>query len=644
MPAEPRPLPAFPLRKIILGQYAGSMRRAAGEQTLPREELLDYLGTVERFDLPPLRAVLAQTDAIGDPALPEPPQMAILEWIGDAFELWRREYPLEEPLAGQLRQLQPMVAAVAITDPDFLTPGQHPLHRLLDSLQEYAVGWQPSLGRAGHNLERQVGAIVETCRGWFRQFRLDLHSITTQFIDAAERDRARARRMTQRLVESELGQQRAAEARREAAHSINAELMQYDAPAEVGAFLKGPWFESAQLVLLKSGADSEEWARMAALTATLLRSVQPNGLDREQLYSLLASLPGELKRWLVSLQHDPSRAEEAVRPLEAAHLQLMRGAPLPLCTVDPLLITDTRRKAAGSIPSNIQALQPGGWFRLNGAPEDVRRVQLALRNDDFHELLFVNTAGAKALTMPYSEFSRLLDQKRAVPLAHGASFSRCLVRAAGIESMRAFEALAAEERRRREAQQRELSASAAAPAVTAEAVPEPPQEPVKDSAQEPAQELLQAPEVETVAAAEPPAAPQAAAELPELDLGGSAAAEPGAAPPEPAAPAGNQPQEQELPELPRQQEAEHDPLPLDLPMGAWLGFHDGEAPLMARLAVHDPEQDLYIFVNRTGIKLRQLTGDELRRLVEQDLVDVLETRSTFRANVNRVRELGDDRE
>ena len=43
-------------------------------------------------------------------------------------------------------------------------------------------------------------------------------------------------------------------------------------------------------------------------------------------------------------------------------------------------------------------------------------------------------------------------------------------------------------------------------------------------------------------------------------------------------------------------------------MGAWLGFHDGETPLMAKLAVHDPGSDTYIFVNRQGIKMREIGG------------------------------------
>ena len=67
--------------------------------------------------------------------------------------------------------------------------------------------------------------------------------------------------------------------------------------------------------------------------------------------------------------------------------------------------------------------------------------------------------------------------------------------------------------------------------------------------------------------------------------------------------------------------------PHSIPTGTWLGFHDGEIPLLARLAVHDPGQDSYIFVNRDGVKLREVAGRELQRLFDDGVVDVLELRA-----------------
>ena len=46
---------------------------------------------------------------------------------------------------------------------------------------------------------------------------------------------------------------------------------------------------------------------------------------------------------------------------------------------------------------------------------------------------------------------------------------------------------------------------------------------------------------------------------------------------------------------------------------------------MAKLAVHDPDSDSYIFVNRAGKKLREMSGSALEALIAKGLVDILST-------------------
>ena len=72
-------------------------------------------------------------------------------------------------------------------------------------------------------------------------------------------------------------------------------------------------------------------------------------------------------------------------------------------------------------------------------------------------------------------------------------------------------------------------------------------------------------------------------------------------------------------------------------MGAWLGFHDDDTPMMAKLAVHDRQEDNYIFVNREGIKMRELSKRQLIELMDNGLVDILQTESNFRDKVTRER-------
>ena len=51
---------------------------------------------------------------------------------------------------------------------------------------------------------------------------------------------------------------------------------------------------------------------------------------------------------------------------------------------------------------------------------------------------------------------------------------------------------------------------------------------------------------------------------------------------------------------------------------------------MAKVAVRDLENDSYIFSNRDGIKLRELTVPQLVTLIERDMVDILEHKTSFK--------------
>ena len=52
--------------------------------------------------------------------------------------------------------------------------------------------------------------------------------------------------------------------------------------------------------------------------------------------------------------------------------------------------------------------------------------------------------------------------------------------------------------------------------------------------------------------------------------------------------------------------------------------------MMAKVMVRDLEKDSYIFTNRDGIKLRELTVAQLIGLIERDMVDIRERKGNFR--------------
>jgi hypothetical protein len=658
--AKQFPLPCT-LRELVLKRYNDAGAATSGGPTLAMEELLGYLAAADDPGLTPMESVLRQTESIGEPALPAAEQAAKLNWLGAAFNLWEIEFPLDETLTIELRRLKPLAAAQALTNPDFLIPGKHPLHQLLDNLQLAAVGWQARLGRAGQATRKQltdaVNAVLALPPSGYED---ELAALCSTVIAATERDKARASRMAQRMIETEQGKIKTAEAKRQAAQMINEVLLKFPAPPTIGRFLKGPWYESAQLVLLKFGPDSEQWEHVCATTEALLDSLQletaKDPARRQRAFETIPQLPKDLKRWLLSLQHDSEAVSDAIGVIEFAHLRILRQQPLELEKI-PLLDVEAAAQDTAS-ENELDALRAGQWFSVDTGEADPVRVQLVLRMDNERQLLFANQAGIKVLQHSFEEFAALQREGKVSLLDSGASFSRSLTSAAGINSNQELETLLgataqqvqrAEEAReqraklqqaRDEAERQQAEANTAQDDEQArlqrewdeaeqakrdrESAERSPQD--SDSSREKAERLRRA---------------QAEARREQLeqqekrrrlhDQGIDSSVPPPPQSPEPAEQTG------EAPTAGADEQIE-----INLPMGTWLGFHDGETPLMAKLAVYDLEQNNYIFVNRNGIKMRELSKEELLALLEQGMVDVLETKSHFKDEVTRVKQRTED--
>jgi hypothetical protein len=434
------------LLDLVLDRYDDSPVPDNRAHTMTFEELVTYLRSMDDLSKPPWQAILAQTEAIGDPAIPSAQDTAILRWVGHALASWEEQFPLEDPLSGQMRRLKPLIASIAVLDPTFLNAGLHPLHQLLDSIQSRAIGWQSKLDRVGTMLLLQITNAIDSASAWLDDNSVDLAAVCAEFAAAAQRDQSRADRMVQRVVETEIGKVKTAAAKQEAARMINAALEKYHAPEEIGEFLKGPWYSSAQLLLLKFSKDSEQWQKMSQTTEILLDSMQnleEVGEERQQyIFDIVTRLPKEMRRWLLSLHHDTEAVNEAMGMVEFAHLRILRRQTLEMKKIDAIPIAqDSSTTQERKDLITLGHWQEGQWFSIDNREKGVIRCQLVLKADEEQQLLFTNLAGIKVLKLNYVEFTQLATQNKVTPLFRGVSFSLCLANAAGIKSAEMLEAL-----------------------------------------------------------------------------------------------------------------------------------------------------------------------------------------------------------
>jgi hypothetical protein len=648
--SEHFPLPCS-VKKRILQRYADPSLAGEAELAMDQHELLGYLRSMDYEEFSPLESILAQAEAIGDPALPGYEHTSILNWLGAAIEAWERDYALEEPLAGELRRLKPLLAALSVTEDDFLTPGAHPLHQLLDTIQFHAIGWQPRLGRLGQSLEQEVSRAVDAALAWFTSPATDLAAISTEMSDSAAKAQLRASKMAQRLIDAERGRIRVAQSKEQAAAIINAALEMYPAPAEIGEFLKGPWYESAQLVLLKFGKSSPEWEIVSRTTMNLLESLQPPPADQEQqaahrqhIFELISQLEQDLGHWLLSLQHEGQAVANAVELVAFYHAKVLRKQSFELEKIPPIAPPHNPRPEQCQDQA-LNALEEGQWFILDTENSLSLRAKLVIRLDDEQQLLFTNQAGLKVLQKSFSEFARLMSTGKVIMLDTGASFSRCLARCAGLETEEDLDehtGVAAEKARIREAQRQQAEQERAR--IERElAERKRIQLEQRQREEERLERLRREQELAEQLRREHEEAERLRREkleqerqqlLREREEASQLQQKWEEACRQYRKRAELEQQEQRLKRV-SDPEGPAETTDLNLPTGTWLGFRDGNASTLARLAVYNREQNQYIFVDRHGIKTRQLRGQQLMLLVARGLADILETRPRFREHVSR---------
>lgn len=385
---------------------------------------------------------------------------------------------LEPAIEHELTRIFPFLAADYVESEANITC-ENPFLSLADLIGESAIGWNDSLGRSGENLLRTIRESVDLLPGGVDEARVGLG----KFLG---RERNRIEKLETRLVATETGKLRALRARNVAAGIINDAMRGSELPAAVSQFLKGPWFESIQLVILNKGEKSPEHQRIRKLTETLVWSMQPiddaatdANAQKQRLYRIVEDLPGELRELLLALEHSQDATEAALEAIAAAHLDLISGQT-PECEPFGLLDADGGGMGAAvskALLKRVGALSEGQWFTFTEGDSSTR-IKLVLKLSDAGQLLFTNRNGIKALEKRFDEFAYFMSSGAVKPLPAAAVFSATLksyveesiqIWAEALRAQEAADEQAERERVAREASEAKARSEAAAFAHAREA-------------------------------------------------------------------------------------------------------------------------------------------------------------------------------
>jgi|GEM_PF-826004 len=573
----------------------------------------------------------------------------ILRWIDATFSHWQARYPLDNALQNPIAHIRPLAASFALTDDRFFIPGGHGLHRLLDAIHNGLNGWQASLGGSSQNALEGVREAVQRARRDFPS-EPQVDNTLAAFQQKLRSHEAQLKQLDQVLLEREAATLVDDSARLRTAIAINQLLVAHQVPGSVARFLKSDWLESGIIIARRHGFDSDAWRNYIRTSQLLVDAVQPvaeDDLDGQQrLQQTMQQLPQTLARQLESLQPDSDAVAGAVGLIEYALLRNMRGEDLGLLHAEPIQARGLPESGPPSDEDLVEAgIQAGHWYLVDSA-DGPRRVRLAGSLVNNLYLLFMDFTGARASRKPSAEFRALLSSGEARSIDVADSFCRAMVEAADIQAteQRAVMAKEAAEREAREAEEQlelerqQHQATMAREAAAAQRNERQAGDEAPTSGRNPSEALQR----DDALQAQHEDGARQAAEIPHAQTAKSAQAQ-----------AHQATQDYSRVEQHKTvlKTADRDSMPasespyesntivkLQIPMGTWMGFHDRDPPLMARVAVRDLEKDSYIFTNREGIKLRELTVAQLIALIDRDMVDILERKTNFRETVNAMRQ------
>jgi len=580
---EPDRLPLTQsLEANVRSAFAGPVR----PDGLSGERLLSALE-----DLKP-GASQSLVDALNDAGfkVPETESAAVITWVDASFEHWMTTYPLADPIRTLLGQLRPLAAAFALTDERFFTPGGHALHRFMDTIHRGFTGWRPDQKGAAADLALSLKALLDRARQDFPS-EPKVDSALAELSQELKAHAAELALQAPRLIEREWSALDGDALRLSVAAELNRVLASCEVPGSVARFMKSDWYQSGLRIASTQGINSDDWQSFSDTTHLLAQAVQPvseedaNGQNR--LQHTIQHLPATLAKHLVSLQPDQDAIAGAIGLIEYALLRNVRGEDLGLLRADPIEIEGQPVQSAPDANQLKElGLQAGSWLSVE-MPEGQQQLCVAGAIAENTQILFMDFLGARTFRKPFKDISQLLKSGEMVSLNTQDSF--CLSMATVVEYQ------LQQQQQAREISKRETSAQAQPEAEAQDAL-----------ARRLSPEPERAPETETATQEiRAPAAHRGAQEQ------GVATEKPFTS---------------------------QTVVKLQIPMGTWLGFHDREPPMMARVAVRDMEKDSYIFTNRDGIKLRELTVAQLIALIDRDMVDILDRTTNFKDTVAQMRQ------
>lgn len=260
--------------------------------------------------------------------------MNTIELVGLVFAYILNEEQLPDSVKALLSYLHTPLLKLAFIDPDFFDNAEHPARLLLNQMAEAGSRWVGNDGSSQYNMLEKIKTTVFHV---LQHFVNDVKVFAEALVEFSSYARNVARRqelMEKRALEKARGEEKLREAKIRVNSDISACIDGKALPSPVLLLLLLPWSDYLSFIVLRYGADSDNYRQALDVANQLLWSVEPKLLevDRVKQLDLQNGLLQTLRSGFETIGYEQNKSRkliDAVSSLQRLALKSQQVEPAP---------------------------------------------------------------------------------------------------------------------------------------------------------------------------------------------------------------------------------------------------------------------------------------------------------------------------
>jgi diguanylate cyclase (GGDEF)-like protein len=344
-----------------------------------------------------------------------------LDMVDNLFGTIKTQLDVSADLKPALGNLQIPLAKLALLDPRFFVDHTHAARNVVNKLSRLAA----SANFPNKALESRINGIVDTIVADYESDDSVFESALVKIEKLAQQQERALSRNIDRVVRTQEGQQKLAEARREVSKVLSARIRPPSVPKVLQDLIESGWRDLLVLTHVRNGPDSAAWAeqlRTLDLLCVWLEERQHGEVDDD--LSVQRSLEAEPFIDLIGQQISSALPTNIAHEEVLARLRdILAGTAeiesVPVVREEPANLEPEPEEVRARIEdlprlrrwvNRVEQLDKDSWLTYRDKSGRKKRMQLAWISPTQDRYIFVNERGQKVADLSAIQLARQLSR------------------------------------------------------------------------------------------------------------------------------------------------------------------------------------------------------------------------------------------